>query len=126
MSTAFLIYLLQQESYDYIGSSRMVYDMRHGQFPYKPDNDTSQPAFVDVDDIAYYIELKQLGLAEDGKLYAHTDPITQEDQHTKQQVNIIHLSHLPIKMHGSTNPVHKYVHCFFWFQSWHTVLCNLT
>ena len=30
-----------QESWDYIGSSRIVYDMNKGKFPYEPTSDTT-------------------------------------------------------------------------------------
>ncbi|XP_071806740.1 nicastrin-like isoform X1 [Asterias amurensis] len=96
----------QGESYDYIGSSRMVYDMRKGQFPFKENAEFSQPAFVDVDDIAYYLELNQLGLAVDGKLFAHTDPITQQDQPTKTQTDKL-LKSLQSSISGSDITINK-------------------
>ena len=78
----------QQESYDYIGSSRMVYDMLHGSFPYDLDNAKTQPAFIQPENIGYFLELKQLGLMQDGKVYAHTDPITNgADEDTNRRVS---------------------------------------
>ncbi|XP_022111578.1 nicastrin-like [Acanthaster planci] len=85
--TDIMFVFFQGESYDYIGSSRMVYDMRNGSFPYTPDASKTQPAFVKLEDIGYFLELKQLALVKNGTVYAHIDPITYEDSSTKIQVD---------------------------------------
>lgn len=48
-----LFVLFNGEAYDYIGSSRIVYDMEHGWFPFK-----EHP--ISLDDISLFIELSQL------------------------------------------------------------------
>lgn len=48
-----LFILFNGEAYDYIGSSRVVYDMNRGQFPF-----TENP--IGLDDISLFIELSQL------------------------------------------------------------------
>ena len=86
-----------QESYDYIGSSRMVYDMQRDEFPAKLYDYTKkkyqnkeQPALVNLNHISHYVELRQLGLTSGSNtVYAHTDPISQEDADTKAEVSFI-------------------------------------
>ncbi|KAJ8034270.1 Nicastrin [Holothuria leucospilota] len=75
------------ESYDYIGSSRIVYDMMRGYFPNNPedeeedkDKEKTKLPQINVTDIAYFLELKQLGLGDESTYYAHVDPISQEDE----------------------------------------------
>ncbi|XP_064394587.1 nicastrin-like [Halichondria panicea] len=65
------------ESWDYIGSSSMVYDMMQGNFPYKPDLGKLQPPRVDLSNITAFLELSQLGFqaAQDSnKLFLHGGP----------------------------------------------------
>lgn len=50
------------ETYDYIGSQRMLYDMLNGSFPVEglePNN--SILPLIKPDDIKFYIEISQLG-----------------------------------------------------------------
>ncbi|XP_033114468.1 nicastrin-like [Anneissia japonica] len=62
------------ESYDYIGSSRTVFDMQRNQFPVVEDNKKEQPAQVNLENIAMFLELRQLGLPQDQTYFAHKDP----------------------------------------------------
>ncbi|XKL69618.1 hypothetical protein PGB90_007387 [Kerria lacca] len=48
-----LFILFNGEAYDYIGSSRVVYDIENGQFPFK-----EKP--INMDDISLFVELSQL------------------------------------------------------------------
>ncbi|XP_068731968.1 nicastrin-like [Montipora capricornis] len=79
----------QGESWDYIGSSRMVYDMERNDFPandqtWKVGNGSTFK--MKTSNIKYFIELNQLGLLDDeGSLWAHSDPIST----TKHQVEKI-------------------------------------
>ncbi|XP_067053830.1 nicastrin-like isoform X1 [Acropora muricata] len=72
----------QGESWDYIGSSRMVYDMEHNDFPsddqtWKVGNKSKESFKMKTSNIKYFIELNQLGLLDDeGSLWAHSDPGT--------------------------------------------------
>ncbi|XP_038047934.1 nicastrin-like isoform X2 [Patiria miniata] len=81
--TDIMFAFFQGESYDYIGSSRMVYDMLNGSFPYIPDASKTQPAFVTLKDIRYFLELNQLALVKNGNVYAHIDPITYPQTKTQ-------------------------------------------
>ena len=73
-----LFLLLQGESFDNIGSSRLVYDMQNGAFPFDLakakeegrllDNGT-QP-LLDMSKVKFWIELGQL--APTGGLFVHT------------------------------------------------------
>jgi hypothetical protein len=56
-----LFLLLNGESYDYIGSSRVVWDMEHGVFPMKPSSSALQePPPLSLQNIALFIELGQI------------------------------------------------------------------
>ncbi|PSN40779.1 Nicastrin [Blattella germanica] len=53
--------LLNGESYDYIGSSRLVWDMEHGVFPMKPDlSIKNQPKPFYLHNIKLFVELSHL------------------------------------------------------------------
>lgn len=67
-----LFLLFAGESYDYIGSSRIVYDMKEGIFPVKPDPSVSQPPPIGLNHIGPFIELSQLKKPAPGKpLHIH-------------------------------------------------------
>jgi hypothetical protein len=56
-----LFMLLNGESYDYIGSSRVVWDMQHGVFPMKPSSSAKvDPPPLSLQNIALFIELGQI------------------------------------------------------------------
>ncbi|OWA54266.1 Nicastrin [Hypsibius exemplaris] len=83
--------LFNGEAFDYIGSSRLVYDMQKGEFPQKVDlssNDTVQNAVVRLEDIDLFIELSQLGLVREGKFFLHTDPVSSADAHVRDRVRL--------------------------------------
>ncbi|CAB3995125.1 Nicastrin [Paramuricea clavata] len=67
------------EVWDYIGSSRMVYDMMNGDFP---DKGLKLPR-LDLSNIAYYLELNQVGLLDENSLWAHRDPESEEHVRSK-------------------------------------------
>ncbi|KAI8480669.1 hypothetical protein Bbelb_416180 [Branchiostoma belcheri] len=79
----------QGESFDYIGSSRMVYDMKRGQFPEKLDDEVLQPSLVNTTNIQYYLEVSQVGLWEQSGLWAHSDPVSQKTSAVRDDVNAI-------------------------------------
>ncbi|XP_040859347.1 nicastrin isoform X2 [Ochotona curzoniae] len=64
----------QGETFDYIGSSRMVYDMEKGKFP------------VPLENIASFVELGQVALRTSLELWMHTDPMSQTNESVKAQV----------------------------------------
>ncbi|XP_048254327.1 nicastrin-like isoform X1 [Haliotis rufescens] len=71
--------LFQGESFDYIGSSRMVYDMDSNstQFPQEINEKVVSLQEIRLDDIHSFVEVSQVGLRDQGKLWIHTDPITR-------------------------------------------------
>ncbi|XP_025770907.1 LOW QUALITY PROTEIN: nicastrin [Puma concolor] len=69
----------QGETFDYIGSSRMVYDMEKGKFP------------VQLENIDSFVELGQVALRNSLELWMHTDPMSQKNESVHNQV-IEHLS----------------------------------
>nr|XP_028566120.1 nicastrin [Podarcis muralis] len=64
----------QGETFDYIGSSRMVYDMQNGHFPVKLEN------------IHSFLELSQVALMDNFDLWMHTDPVSQKNHSTEESV----------------------------------------
>ncbi|KAK9391368.1 nicastrin [Crotalus adamanteus] len=64
----------QGETFDYIGSSRMVYDMQNDRFPIKLEN------------IDSFLELSQVALRTNASLWMHTDPVSRMDPEIEQNV----------------------------------------
>ncbi|XP_003466619.2 nicastrin isoform X1 [Cavia porcellus] len=64
----------QGETFDYIGSSRMVYDMEKGKFP------------VQLENIDSFVELGQVALRTSLELWMHTDPMSQKNKSVQNQV----------------------------------------
>ena len=75
--------LFEGETWDYLGSASVGYDMSLGQFPYPiVDTDTEQIKLFNFSHIDYFIELSQLGIQEDNEnteLFYHSDPISDSD-----------------------------------------------
>ncbi|KAF7648454.1 hypothetical protein LDENG_00156850 [Lucifuga dentata] len=57
----------QGETFDYIGSSRMVYDMENNQFA------------VDLDNVHSVVEIGQVGLRTNSTLWLHSDPVSRRN-----------------------------------------------
>jgi len=73
-----LFLLVHGESFDYIGSTRAVYDMMNQSFPFKIDQDNgdirsngTQPTF-ELDSIKLIVELGQLSNKNTGQMFLHT------------------------------------------------------
>uniref|UniRef100_A0A250YKV1 Nicastrin n=1 Tax=Castor canadensis TaxID=51338 RepID=A0A250YKV1_CASCN len=64
----------QGETFDYIGSSRMVYDMEKGKFPVRLEN------------IDSFVELGQVALRTSLDLWMYTDPMSQKNESVQNQV----------------------------------------
>uniref|UniRef100_A0A2K5YH64 Nicastrin n=1 Tax=Mandrillus leucophaeus TaxID=9568 RepID=A0A2K5YH64_MANLE len=76
----------QGETFDYIGSSRMVYDMEKGKFP------------VQLENVDSFVELGQVCMAQNRRLilsvalrtslelWMHTDPVSQKNDSVRNQV----------------------------------------
>lgn len=64
----------QGEVFDYIGSSRMVYDMEKGRFPIRLSN------------IHSFVELSQVALRNNSALWVHTDPISRGNESVNTEV----------------------------------------
>jgi len=85
--------LFNGESWDYIGSSKMVYDMENNAFPSKGDYKLDDPKLssyaskIKLENLAYFIEIGQVGVG--NEVYAHTDPISQENQFVKDRIDTI-------------------------------------
>ncbi|GAB6019219.1 hypothetical protein CHUAL_000829 [Chamberlinius hualienensis] len=73
-----LFLLFNAEAFDYIGSSRVVYDMQNSAFPAVLNDDIlSQPSLISLDKISHFIELNQVGIqTSTSSIYIHTDPVS--------------------------------------------------
>ncbi|NWW69822.1 NICA protein, partial [Climacteris rufus] len=69
-----LFAFFQGETFDYIGSSRMVFDMEQEKFPLRLEN------------IHSFLELSQVALRNDSVLWMHTDPVSRRNESVESQV----------------------------------------
>ncbi|XP_031949568.1 nicastrin [Corvus moneduloides] len=69
-----LFAFFQGETFDYIGSSRMVFDMEQEKFPLRLEN------------IGAFLELGQVSLRQDSVLWMHTDPVSRQNRSVDSQV----------------------------------------
>ncbi|XP_066955475.1 nicastrin [Macrobrachium rosenbergii] len=82
--------LYQGETWDYIGSSRMVWDMEKGEFPFQRQEDMSdQMSQINFTHIDYFIEISQVGKMEEKRLYLHTDPVSNSDPEINLQTGVL-------------------------------------
>ncbi|XP_063229542.1 nicastrin [Bacillus rossius redtenbacheri] len=71
--TNVLFVLFNGESYDYIGSGRMLWDMQQGRFPAAPDDAVrDQPPPLEPGHVGLFVELGQLGRHAGSELYFHS------------------------------------------------------
>ncbi|XP_077472285.1 nicastrin [Stigmatopora argus] len=64
----------QGETFDYIGSSRMVFDMENKQF------------VVDLDNVHSVLEVGQVGQRAESRLWLHSDPVSRRNASVDQEV----------------------------------------
>ncbi|XP_064031886.1 nicastrin isoform X2 [Pogoniulus pusillus] len=69
-----VVLVATRETFDYIGSSRMVYDMQQEKFP------------LGLDNIHSFLELSQVALSTGSRLWLHTDPISRLNLSVEAQV----------------------------------------
>ncbi|XP_041324556.1 nicastrin [Pyrgilauda ruficollis] len=69
-----LFVFFQGETFDYIGSSRLVFDMEQEKFPLRLEN------------IAAFLELGQVSLRNNSVLWMHTDPVSRRNESVESQV----------------------------------------
>ncbi|XP_067416399.1 nicastrin [Emydura macquarii macquarii] len=77
LSRNIMFTFFQGETFDYIGSSRMVYDMENNKFPIKLDN------------IHSFLELSQVALRNSSVLWMHTDPVSRTNASIQTQVKTL-------------------------------------
>ncbi|KAK6963919.1 nicastrin [Biomphalaria glabrata] len=74
----------QGETFDYIGSSRAVYDIQKGIFPQEySSEDKNSVSKLNLTHIDQFVELNQVGLRDNSSLWAHVDPISQPNVEKK-------------------------------------------
>eukprot|EP00794_Sanderia_malayensis_P010772 gene10772-11925_t len=85
--------LFNGEIWDYIGSSRMVWDMENGDFPYLKARNTSDGKNVikmDLSSVGHFIDISQVGQMDKETLWVHSDPVsTGKDASVKSEVDKI-------------------------------------
>ncbi|XP_030821146.1 nicastrin [Camarhynchus parvulus] len=69
-----LFVFFQGETFDYIGSSRLVFDMEQEKFPVRLEN------------IGAFLELGQVSLRNNSVLWMHTDPVSRRNESVESQV----------------------------------------
>ncbi|KAL5020567.1 hypothetical protein ScPMuIL_003459 [Solemya velum] len=72
------------EAFDYIGSSRMIYDMEHNSFP---PNTAAQN--LNWNNISHFIEVSQLGHRDEDKLWIHSDPISRKNETVRSEIDTL-------------------------------------
>ncbi|XP_058716228.1 nicastrin [Poecile atricapillus] len=72
-----LFVFFQGESFDYIGSSRLVWDMEQEKFPLRLEN------------VGAFLELGQVALRNDSVLWLHTDPISRRNESVDEEVRAL-------------------------------------
>ncbi|XP_056913660.1 nicastrin [Takifugu flavidus] len=93
--------LFQGETFDYIGSSRMVYDMQNDEFA------------VDLDNVHSVLEIGQVGFWSDSKLWLHSDPVSRKNgsinDEVRKLINNVELaanqSAIPVEEPGFSQPL---------------------
>ncbi|XP_026230478.1 nicastrin [Anabas testudineus] len=75
LNRTILYTFFQGETFDYIGSSRMVYDMEKNQFA------------VDLDNVHSVLEIGQVGLRPNSTLWFHSDPVSRRNNSVNEEVN---------------------------------------
>jgi len=80
--------LFNGEIWDYVGSSRMVWDMENGRFPHADSSGNSDLVpKMDLSNIGHFIELSQVGQMMNRNLWLHSDPVsTGKDPDVKKEV----------------------------------------
>ncbi|KFM67717.1 Nicastrin, partial [Stegodyphus mimosarum] len=90
-----LFIIFNGEAFDYIGSSRVVFDMQKGVFPVRLfDGIRDQPALIDLNHISHFIELSQLAPEDPSvSLWLHSDPVSvkKSDAVAKEVKRIVNL-----------------------------------
>ncbi|NXH47212.1 NICA protein, partial [Dicaeum eximium] len=72
-----LFVFFQGETFDYIGSSRLVFDMEQEKFPLRLEN------------VGAFLELGQVALRNDSVLWMHTDPVSRRNQSVESEVQAV-------------------------------------
>lgn len=62
--------------------------MQHNVFPMVEETGKSTLHLVNFSHISHFVEVNQLGYRDDGKVWLHTDPLSQNNTQTSQEVTI--------------------------------------
>uniref|UniRef100_A0A3Q3XED2 Nicastrin n=1 Tax=Mola mola TaxID=94237 RepID=A0A3Q3XED2_MOLML len=81
------------ETFDYIGSSRMVYDMQNNQFA------------VDLNNVHSFLEIGQVGLRSDSKLWLHSDQLSRKNTSVNDEVCFSALNSISVGEVGFSQPL---------------------
>uniref|UniRef100_A0A8C6PPY4 Nicastrin n=1 Tax=Nothobranchius furzeri TaxID=105023 RepID=A0A8C6PPY4_NOTFU len=74
LNTTIMYTFFHGETFDYIGSSRMVFDMERNQ------------SIIDLDNVHSVLEVGQVGLHGDTKLWLHSDPVSRRNSSIDEEV----------------------------------------
>lgn len=83
-----LFIIFNGEAFDYIGSSRVVFDMQKHVFPTELLHEIrDQPALINLHHISHFIELSQLAPKNlSDTLWLHTDPVSMRHEDVEKEV----------------------------------------
>lgn len=62
--------------------------MQRNVFPMVEETGKSTLHLVNFSHISHFVEVNQLGYRDDGKVWLHTDPLSQNNTQTSQEVTI--------------------------------------
>ena len=60
--------------------------MEHKAFPMAEETGKTTLHLLNFSHISHFVEVNQLGYRDDGKVWVHTDPISQKDTNISQEV----------------------------------------
>uniref|UniRef100_A0A7N6FI81 Nicastrin n=1 Tax=Anabas testudineus TaxID=64144 RepID=A0A7N6FI81_ANATE len=92
LNRTILYTFFQGETFDYIGSSRMVYDMEKNQFA------------VDLDNVHSVLEIGQVGLRPNSTLWFHSDPVSRRNNSVNEEVSATGLN-VSVEEPGFSQPL---------------------
>uniref|UniRef100_A0A8C6PNN3 Nicastrin n=1 Tax=Nothobranchius furzeri TaxID=105023 RepID=A0A8C6PNN3_NOTFU len=90
LNTTIMYTFFHGETFDYIGSSRMVFDMERNQ------------SIIDLDNVHSVLEVGQVGLHGDTKLWLHSDPVSRRNSSIDEEVCVFFLLNFSVEEPGSS------------------------
>ncbi|ELT99023.1 hypothetical protein CAPTEDRAFT_123566, partial [Capitella teleta] len=84
-----LFVLFNGEAFEYIGSTRMLYEMENNFFPGFLQEDDIGAALIRPEHIGNFIEIGPVGIPEEDSLWLHTDPVIAANPSIKEKTDYL-------------------------------------